>query len=1198
MANCTPDNDISIANDAPAGSGNTKDAQAEPLDREQAEQLRAAAERTDKELAINQLQTATDNSTVPPVMPPTKGEEKLARTIGKRAMHFLGLGQEGQQALYDKIEATRRWIEGATTQAATFWMNLKNWANVKFVDENANLLHFFDLFLHEPGKRNYEQTGFQLANQTRPRIRGLHGVYQSRQHALEEFVAPLASRSGDMYTTNEILTVGGEYAQCLHALERNPWLLDKWQEQIDANTARANLDTSLIQLQKYRDQIKSLDRKIKRKQGRLDAETDQTARARIQAEIDALNQQRPALETQANDLANYINNPEATGKEYKIKALRKERNSLKREATQLAKQIQELTDNLENPNPPEGLVRGGYTNAEARARMAEIEEKFKFISPDEWRDISKRLSQEFDFLTEELAKAGLVTPEQLATIPEFEWHVPQTTRQKNIDGASNDARFYTAMSVYAAEGTRQAPDSAWISLGYAARRTATAIGAQDLGLYLAEAARKFEKIQAANPDYQSPLKTYNEADLQRMLSRGTREEQNMALAIRNNNGIVVDVPIETESGAKTFERRYIYFDPTWSSGTLTGGALNQAISSNYKLGSKPVEYLAKATSLYGQSFTRFQLGFAPVAGFRDFTERLIHIANRDYRAGNGENVSGASLVGSYAANFARLGMTLWRAMRGKLAADSEGARLFDEFRRMGLMQKFTHSIGRAPQGLDEIVNGGKTTGRLREWALDAPADWLDGKNFSAWRRIFNKSGSLGQKALRMIDGWNDYFQNMPSFAHYVTLRKAGVGVREAAAHTLEIMDMTKQGTITKNLAVIAPFVRPTMQGAAAFAKTMGFSGRNVHEIFEHGKRGWLAGLTAAAGFGLVLPLVKDSLGYDEKGNSRFDAMPISRATTNLPIGVDDEGNYLKLPVGFGPVRTAYALTLAMDRMSRGILDPGEAAFEVLYAAARDTVPGNNPMFSFKDKPFEFITQYFCPAPLKPFLEVAENTDAFGNAIYNDARSLDKAMSDQGKKGTPAVWHRAAREIYKDYGVDLAPESLMHMAKGLALGPLRMLTTTMVGWLEDGEPYKGMQQPSALRAMPPWLAALGGTLYYAKGRDPAMQYYYEASRALLDKAKRAGVDLTKEGKKGEEGNAIVMQKLLDAGLDTADAEDIVRLQDIRKRLTGRGAAFSKKYKYWYDMPDAEDMKMDLERLFEEDAVDYNDFLVNSNYYSAR
>lgn len=1175
MADCPTDKDTYNAINGPAGFDNAASRANSISEITNMEALHDAALRTEKLLGEESLSTEAATATAPAGEPLTADVQKMARAISKRAMKFWNWSKLGQQEVLDAADRAQRLVDGTTQQNATFWMNFQN-AQAKWFVNNRNDMNFFgDLFVHEKGKRPHEQAWYKEFTGMTPKIRGQASIFQDYiQKNILDYCAPFARRG--MYSGKEIAGFGGDYLNCLHAPESNAHVLSYWRDTIVKNEQTIRQYELALQRKSLLQQQAAITQQVKalRKEKNPDA-----------AQLDKLQSDYAALTKRLNDMeAVYVKADAAT-----YDNLRR----LKPQNTQYARQIEELEANLENPNPPDNLVRGGYTNAQARILMAEIERQTGMSKP-ELEELARRISRAYDFIAEEQAKAGMGTPEQYAAIPDFKWYAPQMSKRMNFDAPSNDATHYTPVARHVRGGMMGNPDSAFTTLGYAARRAATEIGSRDFGLLLAAAERKFARIKDGNPDFISPILSFNDHELSGMELSGSLKERQIARSIRANNGFVVNVPVTGKDGVRSYERRYYWFNPEWSSGTLTGESLNRALSSNYKLGSTGVELVAKATSYYGQSVTRFLPGFSIVGGTRDFTERLMHIANQDYYLENGDHISGASLVGRYAANLPRAGGSLLQAMRGKAEAGSENAVMWDEFRRNGLFQKFVHGIGRAPQTLEQLKSGGQTGETLRNWGLDKQADWLQHKNFATWRRVINTSGELGRRFLRLLDNWNDWWQNLPAYTHYVTLRKAGVPAAEAAANVRSIMDFSQTGSVTQMLAVIAPFVRPTMQGAAAFGRTLGLSGRNLEEVMRDGKRGWMAGLAATMAFGTLLPLVRESWGTDEKGNSRMDAQPISRLTQSFQVGIGDD-DLIKLPVGFGPVRVAYAMSLAMDRVWRGIMEPTDAAFEVLFAAARDTVPGNNPMFNFGDKPAEFITQYFCPAPLKPFLELSQNTNAFGGPIYQEGRSFDKAAADQGRKNTPAVWHRVARDMYDATGFDAAPEAYMHLAKGLMLGPATLISRGITSFAEKDEPYLGMNKPTALREMPPALATLGGTLFYGKIRDPSKDYFYRATNDLMKKAQRAGVDMTQDSKSGEEGRAIVEQKLLAAGLDTADIEDIMRIRAARAALIAQSSAFTRQHQRWYDEPDAEVLKQDFEKLFMENEQVYKDAYLNLNYY---
>lgn len=1123
MEACSNDEQVLNAISSPGGFGNKVDLQNMELVNEDIKRFSEDVKRVQKERLEDELTSAALTIDLPVIAPPNKTDAKMASIIAKRLNNFSTLANAGRQEKIEAYSDAMHNVSGTSNIIATAWMNFQNDMTKWLVNQRNDMRLFGDTHLHEEGKLGWQNQFNQAFDQMIPKIRGMAQKFADMHDTFMDGLTPLFRKT--TISKKNLAEYGGFYLTCLHALERNPYLLNGWRDRINTNIAR-------------------------------------------------INELRSKGKISGKDLTD-------------LKKLTKE-------TTELTRQWNALRDNLDNENPPEGLVSAGYTNGEARAEMVRIERETG-LTREELESIARPLSDMFHSITEELARAGAIAPEQIAAFPKFEWYAPMVTKKANLNIAINDATHYTPGSRQAMEGMRERPDSAYSTLHFAMRRAATEIGMQDFGLMFAAAERKFSRKKVMEPDWKSPILSFNDSQLNAILQHGSREQREIAQSIRDNNGMVVNVPVTDKDGRQVFDRRYLYFNPNFKEGRLTGQALNEALSSNYKLGAKPLEMLSTATSYYGQSFTRFSPPFAPVAGTRDFLERAFHIASSDYYTADGRHISGASLVGKFALNAPRVGKMLFDSMTGKAEEGSRAAQYGDEYRRMGLQQKFKHSVGQAPREIDELSSGGTLVNFLRSYGMTKSADWLQNKKLGVYRRILGEAGIAGKKALDKLDGWNDWWQNVSPFTHYVTLREAGMSAKDAAYNTRIIMDMSQSGSIAKYLAVVAPFVRPTMQGAGAFARSMGLSGRNMKEIFESGKKGWMTALAATAAFGVLYTIAKESLGEDENGNPRLDMFPVSRASNFIPIGIDDNGGYIKMPNGFGPVRVAATLSLCMDRLYRGLMTPSDAAFEVLFATARDTIPGNNPMFDFKEKPAEFIMHYFCPAPLKPFMELATNTNAFGGRIQKEGLSPEKPKFDQGFKNTPAVWHRVAREIYNTTGADLTPEAYRYMAKGLALGPLRMITSAIVSFSEKDEPRQGLHKPTALEELGPIPAALGATLLYGKLQDPSQHYYYRAVEELTDKAKRAGVSMTQDGKSGAEGEAIVRQKLEAGGISEPDIEDILLLRRARKKLLGIGSSFNKEHSRWWDEEDSVGIRQSLESIGIQSDDVYRETVRQLNYY---
>ena len=845
---------------------------------------------------------------------------------------------------------------------------------------------------------------------------------------------------------------------------------------------------------------------------------------------------------------------------------------LNKTITEYSQRINELTANLDNPNPPVGLRSRGYTNAQAKAKMLELE-RASGMTREELTDIARRINGEYNYITEELSKAGLIPPEQLARIPDFEWYAPQLSRETNLEAVTNDTSYYIANSFHAMDGLTRPPDSAATSLGFFSRRAATEIGMQDFGSVLYGL-----YVRAAKDKQNIGL---------RMETVRPRTDSN-SLA-----GMLINVPVKNKDGNIVREKRHFYFDPNYRLGNMTGADLNTAMNGSTKLGNAFVEALRTATSYYGQSFTRFQPGFAIVGGLRDFMERAAHMVNRTYWDASGRRIDGASLVKAFMGNSRRANRMLRAVLWGKTEEGSAAATMWNEFQREGLFQKYLPDKSYQPQTIEELSKQySRLNKRLREEGLGNWADELEKHNFTELNRAIEAAKGGGKEALRQLDRMNDWLQNTAAFSHYMTLREAGLTAKQAGAAVREMMDMTKAGTVTQYLSIISPFMRPTMQGAQAIARTFGLSARNPREILKEGKQGWALAAASGMAFSALYPMLRETLGQDETGNYRMDNMSITRVTSSLPLGIGDEGEFLRIPMGFGPIRLAATMGVCMDRLSRGKMEPSEAAFEMMFAAGRDLAPSNTPGFDFKENPAAYITHMMAPAGLKPFIELGTNVNNFGSSIYNEY-DPNKAKSAQGRKSTPALWHQVARWVHESGGPDLQPEQYMHFVKGISYGPLRLITSSIVDGVSKESPHQNWETPTPYEEMPGWLKAMGLTLFYGREARPEQYGYYEARKKLMTEVKRLNINLSKEGKKGDEGIEIVRKKLEASGMDADMQAEIMLLMDAEKQLRGLGSEFNKKWGDWYNTTEDSDvLKQDFSNLSDAQRAVYIDFLTKA------
>lgn len=853
-----------------------------------------------------------------------------------------------------------------------------------------------------------------------------------------------------------------------------------------------------------------------------------------------------------------------------------------KEATDILNKINQLEANLENPVKPDGLVSAGYTNAQARQIRTDMMAKYK-LSEDEANALAERLRQEVRFITEERAKAGMIDPAIAAAFPDFKKYVPLYSKKLNRSGAPNDANIYNPGSYHMLDGMEVEPESAWASLVFYANRAATEMGMQEFATHMAAVQIKLKKDNRASPRLEEEyagLRMASYSELQRWRRGKSEQLASIANDILNNGGLVTDVPVVTPDGKRTMERKYIWFDTGWEKDGMTGQMLNDAISASYKSGSKLVDTLGNLSGYHGQMFTRFQPGFAPIAMMRDFMERSLHMTNRTYYNDAGGVVSGASLLPAFMKNTARAGQMLYSAMRGKADADSLAAQFYDEYQRQGLLQKFTPGVKQESKSAEDLLTEKHKLGFLSRWLAG--------------------TGRAKDAILRTIDGYNDYLQNVAAFNQYITLREAGINADAAGKYTLELMNMRHSGTFTPYLRIVSPFVVPTMQSAAALGRTLGFGAANLGDIIKQGRNGWLAVLGGAAAFGALHQLSRDTMGYSDDGVSYYDRLPFRDAISYTCIGIDDNGGFAKMPNGFGPIRLASALSLAMDRVSRGIMTAEDAAVEIMFAVGKDVVPTTMPQFDFGKNPAAFIGQIVTPDIIKPLIETMANTNYFGSEIYR-ASNRDKAKADQGRASTDVFWHNVARKMMREYGLDMAPEQYQHLAKSYFVGPMRLfgalLDTTFS--LTGQMPRKGEQNPSAADEMGPWLQALGGNMWYGKVRNPAQGMYFDYIREVDDKIQRLGLQMTDRKNSGnsEASLAYKREQLENSGQFTPqEIDDYVLMLMLNQQLSKLNRDFNSQYKdSWMNMENSDELRAAFEDLFTNANDIYSRFVSESNFY---
>ena len=785
--------------------------------------------------------------------------------------------------------------------------------------------------------------------------------------------------------------------------------------------------------------------------------------------------------------------------------------------------IDMLRDNLDNPNPPDNIKSVGYTDAEARQLMDDI--LSNGISKEQAEAAADLLVEANAKLLQEEIANGRIAPEVMEAIDRngFKQYVPVLSRASNAEGFVNENGPYNPGSYIARDGKTDIPDDAFTSTIQRARRVAGHLGTRDFADRMMVLAEQNKGRVGTAEDNGLRIVPYAQVLQPPSQVPGSSYISQWGFRARNSGGFLVDRPVIENGQVVRTEKHFVYFDPNWRGRNgLTGAELNESMMLRHQ-SSAAEQIAARATSAWGQLFTRFNPYFGIANAGRDTFERATHMATRDYVREDGSIVAGHTLLGRYAANSMHL-FKLLRLKRG-MDLDTQLGQYWQEYIKFGGHQDATW---------------GKLEGRknlLTEEDIAQNANRFLSKESAGLKEVVARAGENKNKLLHAIDEFNDYWNNAAPFAHYITLREAGVPAERAVRNILDSMDFGQQGQWTGPLRMFYPFVKPIAQSAAAMSRALGLS---------YDPRGFLkpslkgAAVTAAitGGIWAAKGALTEMMGYDEDGNPRIDQLSLSKLSRGIPLGFGD-GSFFFLNTGYGLPKLASMLAWGMDRVDRGILTPEDLAGNLFTSFLQEVTPGNWPEFHFSDNPGKYIMMAFMPTLLLPIAENVMNMNTFGSPIKRGSAPEYMAKADYGGGSSLRVYNQWAQAIRKLTGIDMYPEQLQHLVDSYLAGPMKILKAV---W-EDGDPsYKQSEHYKATH-LEPWAEFLGLTMSFGYADDVARSLFGQAERKLIGIIKDNGIKKSSntaykktdtEAKKEWWAN-----QCSEAGLDSATTEDIIR-----------------------------------------------------------
>lgn len=853
--------------------------------------------------------------------------------------------------------------------------------------------------------------------------------------------------------------------------------------------------------------------------------------------------------------------------------------------TELKNNINNLNTYIDAVDVPEGLVSCGYTNGQAQKLLQDLRDLG--ITDAEGAEFSARLTDWAYEILLERAKAGTLDPDILRRFPKsYANYVPFQNRFDNSLGAVNETRTYNPGTYHAMDGSRNKPDSAFLTLESYSRRAANEVGMQEFGILLASKA----VLDKANK-VDNGLRLYSKKQIDRWKLSPNPAISKWAQNFDTQGGIVVDVPQYKNGRFVGNKRCYVCFDPNWKDGSLDGSVINNALLAAPKI-SGGLHKMAVANSWYGQMFTRMTGFFSPVNCGRDGVERSYHLAAMTTYDAMGREIQGSDLLWSYFSRFPEVGAQLRDAIAGRLQPGTKYGDYWQEFQAMGAFQEYTPGVMESGRTMSEIIAAQNQPNRIK--------NALNKQQNAKLRRYFAEAGRNKDAVLNTIDQWNSYFNNIAPFAEFVTLREAGVPAERAGANVLESMNMTRRGTLTPVLQVFFPFVKPTLNSAAAMARSLGLV-YDPRGFIAAGKNGWKYMLGTTMAYAMLQPLIADSMDEDpETGMKRIDTLPLSELARIVPVSIGD-GNYIKLPLGFGPIQLATTLVNGVDRMMRGLMTPEDVGFEMLFSVAKNMMPGNWPEFKFTEDPIDYMAQMFTPSFLSGFTQIATNRTHFGSPIiYADENDETRALADQGRTSTPPVYHDAARGILQVTGMDFAPEQIRAITNSMFIGPLRIFRSM----LENDSQYKMAKESSILddhdNLLMAGLKALGFGMVAGSVQNEGRQFFYQAAGDYERRIKRSGVKLTSPeyGNDREARIAYQTEKLSEAGFSQDEIDDWFLIRDAIQALRQGSGEFNEQFRtVWRLANDTTEVREALTELANREAEVYDSVVQQLHYYGA-
>lgn len=444
---------------------------------------------------------------------------------------------------------------------------------------------------------------------------------------------------------------------------------------------------------------------------------------------------------------------------------------------------------------------------------------------------------------------------------------------------------------------------------------------------------------------------------------------------------------------------------------LPDKVMNALKADNVEHANEFLKVLSKPTSWYARGVTQWTVTFAPINMLRDTWEKseFVRVQKLYDKDGNLLDSKTMDKIGR-----ALLSNALFNPAKAK---DTWAAT-----KRFGFGQELRDNVPAEKMLKDLLKQGGLSNyGTYLARTETDLIKRLKRENNPIWKTL--------DKAGHVLESYNKVFDTVSALSAYKALIENGVDSKQAAAVTLELTNFRKTGAKMRGIKALYMFSQPTVMGAANLARYL--STRKGQLRFA----GYFAVMTA-------LYTVLRSMDDDDEGGNKMDQL--GDITRYIPIPTGD-GDYLKIPVGFGMPQMVWNFAVNTVKGAVGDISYGEATVNMMTHSMKTFAPVSPSEISALKYPLEKAALTITPSILQPLMQNALNRTAFGSQITPSFVRTDKLKAEQSKSTTAGFWKDTALAINDTLGIDMHPEQVKNLIDGYSgmLGSMREISTILV-----------------------------------------------------------------------------------------------------------------------------------------------------------